>query len=224
MMARHPEVTVVLNADNHGFAKANNQGLAQSASPYLALLNNDTIVTPGWLHVTVPSVAESADRPGRPGHQFRRQRGESGGLVSHLGRDGAVATECARRHDGEVADIEMLAMFCVAMRRDTYERVGPLDERFGSECSRTMITRNACAGGLSRGLRRERLLPSRRSGGLQAPHRSRRIRGVVCPQPARVRGEMERHLADAPARGPELLAGVHRRPGRAGTGRDVSCS
>src|SRR6185503_191529 len=30
-----------------------------------------------------------------------------------------------------VADIKVLAMFCVALRRETYEKVGPLDERFG---------------------------------------------------------------------------------------------
>jgi GT2 family glycosyltransferase len=34
-------------------------------------------------------------------------------------------------HDGQVADIHMLAMFCLALRRETYERVGPLDEQFG---------------------------------------------------------------------------------------------
>ncbi len=34
-------------------------------------------------------------------------------------------------HDGEAADIHMLAMYCVALRRETYERLGPLDEQFG---------------------------------------------------------------------------------------------
>ena len=35
------------------------------------------------------------------------------------------------RSDGQCADIHMLAMYCVAMRRDTFERIGPLDEQFG---------------------------------------------------------------------------------------------
>jgi GT2 family glycosyltransferase len=34
-------------------------------------------------------------------------------------------------HDGQAADIRMLAMFCVALRRETYELIGPLDEQFG---------------------------------------------------------------------------------------------
>src|SRR5262249_27631219 len=34
-------------------------------------------------------------------------------------------------HRQQIADINMLAMFCVAMRREIYERIGPLDEQFG---------------------------------------------------------------------------------------------
>jgi hypothetical protein len=33
-------------------------------------------------------------------------------------------------HMGNVFDIRMLAMFCMAMRRDVFERVGPIDERY----------------------------------------------------------------------------------------------
>src|SRR5262249_20224921 len=33
-------------------------------------------------------------------------------------------------HDGEAFDIRMLAMYCAALRREVFERVGPLDERF----------------------------------------------------------------------------------------------
>jgi GT2 family glycosyltransferase len=43
----------------------------------------------------------------------------------------AWAQRWMREHDGQTFDIPMLAMFCVAMRRDAWERVGALDERFG---------------------------------------------------------------------------------------------
>jgi len=41
------------------------------------------------------------------------------------------AAEHTWANDGRVADIAMLAMFCMAMRRDTFEKLGPLDEQFG---------------------------------------------------------------------------------------------
>ena len=41
------------------------------------------------------------------------------------------ASAWTRAHDGENFPISSLAFFCVAMPRAVYEKVGPLDERFG---------------------------------------------------------------------------------------------
>jgi GT2 family glycosyltransferase len=40
------------------------------------------------------------------------------------------ATERAASHDDERFEIGVAAMYCVGMRRDVYEKIGPLDERF----------------------------------------------------------------------------------------------
>src|ERR1700733_12481741 len=42
-------VTVVTNATNLGFPAAINQGLQLARGEYLVLLNNDVVVTDGWL-------------------------------------------------------------------------------------------------------------------------------------------------------------------------------
>lgn len=42
--ARYPEITIIQNTDNRGFAAANNQGLAVARGEYLLLLNPDVIV------------------------------------------------------------------------------------------------------------------------------------------------------------------------------------
>ena len=47
--AEHGHVRVVLNRRNAGFAAGCNQGLALSRGDAVLLLNNDTLVTPGWL-------------------------------------------------------------------------------------------------------------------------------------------------------------------------------
>jgi len=40
---------LIRNSKNLGFVRAINQGLQYSTAPYIVMLNNDTIVAPGWL-------------------------------------------------------------------------------------------------------------------------------------------------------------------------------
>lgn len=42
-------VKVIRNGNNRGFCAANNQGIAASRSPFIALLNNDAEASPDWL-------------------------------------------------------------------------------------------------------------------------------------------------------------------------------
>lgn len=61
LAARQPRVRAICNARNRGFAAGTNQGLAIARGDILVLLNNDTIVPPGWLaglvrHLDDPGV------------------------------------------------------------------------------------------------------------------------------------------------------------------------
>jgi hypothetical protein len=60
---RFPEVRVIENGANLGFAAANNIGIRATESPYVATLNNDTWVEPDWLE-TLVEVMESDPRIG----------------------------------------------------------------------------------------------------------------------------------------------------------------
>ncbi|HET8644714.1 MAG TPA: glycosyltransferase, partial [Vicinamibacteria bacterium] len=51
--ARRERLAVVLNRENRGFAAANNQGLEKASGAFLVLLNNDTVVSRGWLTALV---------------------------------------------------------------------------------------------------------------------------------------------------------------------------
>src|SRR5205807_9954312 len=42
-------VEVIHNRSNVGFPAGCNQGIAQARGAFVVLLNNDTVVTPGWL-------------------------------------------------------------------------------------------------------------------------------------------------------------------------------
>src|SRR5271156_2262708 len=65
-------VTVVTNAKNVGFPAAINQGLQIARGEYLVMLNNDVVVTDGWLDQLIALVnakrGPDADRTGASGN------------------------------------------------------------------------------------------------------------------------------------------------------------
>ncbi len=127
-----PNLRVILNESNLGFAAANNIGLRVADGDYLVLLNNDTIATRGWLSTLIRHLHADASI------------GLIGPVTNTIGNEAKVevgysnpedmpawAANFVREHDGEVFSIPMLAMFCVAMSREVFEKVGLLDEQFG---------------------------------------------------------------------------------------------
>jgi len=125
-----PSIRLALNSTNRGFAAANNQGLAMARGEVLILLNNDTIVTRGWLDRLADRLRNT--ETGIVGPVTNRTCNEAQIHTSYrtLAEMDAFADEYTRAHEERANDIGMLAMFCMAMRRDVFERVGPLDEQF----------------------------------------------------------------------------------------------
>jgi GT2 family glycosyltransferase len=127
---RNAHVHVVLNRHNAGFARACNQGAALANGEVLVMLNDDTLVTPGWLPRLIAPLRDEAV-------------GLSGAVTNRIGNEAEVpasygtwgellefAAHRAREYDGAVFDIRTPTMFCLALRRDAWERIGPLDQRF----------------------------------------------------------------------------------------------
>jgi len=56
----YPSARVIRRPDNGGFAKAVNAGILASTSDYVALLNNDTLADPEWLHQLVDALDANA--------------------------------------------------------------------------------------------------------------------------------------------------------------------
>jgi len=123
---------VIFNGENLGFARANNIGIAAAGDcAYVVLLNDDTIVTHGWL----PRLVRHLDQPdiGLAGPVTNWCGNEARIEVAYASVDGieAFAERYTADREGRVFDIPMLAMFCVGLRKSVYDEVGPLDERFG---------------------------------------------------------------------------------------------
>ncbi len=124
-------VRVIRNEQNAGFARALNHGLGLARGDLFVLLNNDVIVPPGWLaglarHLEDESVGLAGPVTNRSGNESEVRAGYAtyGEFLDAAG---------ARREEypGLATEISTLTMFCVAMRRDAYERIGPIDEGFG---------------------------------------------------------------------------------------------
>lgn len=123
-------LTIISNRENLGFACANNQGIQISRGQYVVLLNNDCIVTAGWLSGLIRHLGDS--NVGAVGPVTNFSGNESRIEVAYHDLDDLprFAWDYTSRHKGHIFEIDMLAMFCIAFRREVIERVGALDERF----------------------------------------------------------------------------------------------
>ena len=127
---RDTRVKVLLNGSNVGFAPACNQGLGLATGDHLVLLNNDTMVAPGWLdglrrHLAEPKVGLVGPVTNRIGNEA-----EIDTDYRTWGEYLEAAARRAEEHAGEWLEIGTPAMFCLAMRRQTFLRLGPLDEGY----------------------------------------------------------------------------------------------
>ena len=84
-------VTVIANATNRGFPAAINQGLQYARGEYLVLLNNDVVVTDGWLGQLIGLARQSLPRESEGD---RRETGES----MDTDRRVHTSTEIAENH------------------------------------------------------------------------------------------------------------------------------
>ncbi len=128
---KNPGIKLVLNRENRGFAGANNQGLEIAGGEILVLLNNDTMVPAGWIQAMEPFLQDPAVGLVGPCTNRAANQARVGVPYSTYQEMQAYAAWRGGRFAGQTRDLPMLAMFCLAMRRDVYERAGCLDERFG---------------------------------------------------------------------------------------------
>ncbi|MFP5289309.1 MAG: glycosyltransferase, partial [Thermoanaerobaculia bacterium] len=132
LAASDPRVRIFLQERNLGFPAANNLGLREARGEVFLLLNNDTVVPPGMIGRLVRPLRRD------------RQLGIVCATTNFCGNEARVepgyedledlpgfAASRARRHAGRLLDLQVAAMYCVALRREVVEEVGLLDESFG---------------------------------------------------------------------------------------------
>ena len=127
-------VKVLLNAENRGFAAGNNRGMREAKGDFIVWLNNDTVVTKGWLKGLIQAVQLSPDagmagpRSNYVQNPYQQIKNVPYKTMEDMHR---FAGEFSRQHKEVYLTATKLVGFCLLMKRSVMDRVGILDESFG---------------------------------------------------------------------------------------------
>jgi GT2 family glycosyltransferase len=125
---------LIENSENRGFSKGCNQGIEAAQGTHILLLNNDTVVAPNWLSGLMECLHSAAD-VGIVGPMTNSISGIQ--MVPAVGYADTTAlddyaVDFRRKYRGRRIPLRRIVGFCMLFRKDLMERIGLLDERFGS--------------------------------------------------------------------------------------------
>jgi len=127
----HENIRIVKNDRNLGFATANNVGFKIATGDYIVFLNNDTIVTPGWLYnlslhlIKNPGVGMVGPVTNAIGNEAKIDID-----YNNLDEINFFAARRSAKYSGISFTIRVLALYCSIISRDFFASLGGLDEQF----------------------------------------------------------------------------------------------
>ncbi len=127
-------IRVVTHEKNQGFVASVNDGAAHARGRYIHFLNNDTLVTPGWLTALLRAF-DSRDNVGAVGSQLRAPDGtisEAGALVW---RDGNAANFARGRSAADASvsfprEVDYCSGASLMVRADVFAELGGFSKEF----------------------------------------------------------------------------------------------
>lgn len=136
-LADRPEVTLLRNHANLGFAASNNKAASVSRHDTLVFVNNDLEFLQGWLEPMLERL-ESSPSAGAVGNV---QRNFATGLVDHAGiffdLEGLPTHAHKNRRNpprGSVIERNAITAACLAIKKATFQEVGGFDEAYRNGC------------------------------------------------------------------------------------------
>ncbi|MDD3180907.1 MAG: glycosyltransferase family 2 protein [Opitutaceae bacterium] len=150
---RDPPFRVVLNERNLGYAGANNRGAALARGEFLALLNNDLILTARWLE---PMLAVHDRLGASAGAVGNVQRHADTGAVDHTGI--FINARGKPEHDRILScryllpglgwqHADAVTGACMIVRHDLWRQLGGFDEAYVNGCEDVDFCFRAAAAG-----------------------------------------------------------------------------
>ncbi len=139
-----PNINLIRNESNEGFARANNRAMCASRGRYMLLLNSDATATPGAIQELV-NLAEAQPRAGITGAQLAYPDGSFQASYTPfpvLWQEFLILTGLGRMLFGrwypsrgpETAkgprQVDYVSGACLLVRRKAYDQVGGMDENY----------------------------------------------------------------------------------------------
>lgn len=130
---KYSNVKIITNESNAGYAVGNNQGIKAVQGDYIVLLNNDVVVTSGWLTRMIGHLEESCE----VGMVGPVSNSVSGAQLIHrvpysnnLSQMHNFAREIEEKNAGQTESCMRLVGFCLLVRKEVLEIIGGLDEGY----------------------------------------------------------------------------------------------
>lgn len=136
---QYPEIKIIENKENLGFAGGNNVGIKyamENGADYVLLLNNDTAVERGFLEKLV-EAGESDKKNGLLGpktnyHSEQNRIWFAGGKINWLKNKGTHIglDEIDNGQYDEIKEVDYLTGCCLLIKREVIEKIGILAEDY----------------------------------------------------------------------------------------------
>jgi GT2 family glycosyltransferase len=123
----HGAVDVVRRGLNDSFSASVNTGVFLGSNRYVVVLNSDAIVTKGWDAAFVADL--SHQDVGLTGAQTNLATGAQGAGLGAAARHAGPSLSALVAGGRDMPTAPFLIFFAVAFRRETWNKIGPLDEK-----------------------------------------------------------------------------------------------
>jgi GT2 family glycosyltransferase len=127
-----PKTTVIANRINRGFPGGCNQGLSVAKGENIVLLNNDTVVTAGWLNRLLwwMNQDESIGIVGPRSNYVVPQQSVHPVPYETMREMQLFAARRSKSHFRQGCEADYLSGLCMVLKKSLIEQIGGLDERF----------------------------------------------------------------------------------------------
>jgi GT2 family glycosyltransferase len=148
-----PLFRVILNEKNLGYAGANNRGAALAHGKFIALLNNDLVLTPRWLEPMLDLHIRLGARAGLVSNvQLNARTGaldHTGVFIDHKGKPQHDRTPASdfRVRGKDWRESDLVTGACMLVRRELWQQLGGFDQRYRNGCEDVDLCLRAKAAG-----------------------------------------------------------------------------